>query len=111
MFDCKPHYINILPHFNGRSNDEPYTHLAEFSSVCNTIGGHNFALEEVKLRLFQFSLKDKAKQWFLTLPANSIRTWGQMQQAFLDEYYSMAKTDDARDEMGSGFHSDDPKSS
>ncbi|XP_022008233.1 uncharacterized protein LOC110907580 [Helianthus annuus] len=101
MFDCKPHYINILPHFNGRSNNEPYTHLAEFSSVCNTIGGHNFALEEVKLRLFQFSLKDKAKQWFLTLPANGIRTWGEMQQAFLDEYYSMAKTDGARDEIRS----------
>ncbi|XP_022007280.1 hrp65 protein-like [Helianthus annuus] len=101
MFDCKPHYINILPHFSGRSNDEPYTHLAEFSSICNTIRGHNFALEEVKLRLFQFSLKVKAKQWFLTLPANSIRTWGEMQQAFLDEYYSMAKTDDARDEIRS----------
>ncbi|XP_035830067.1 uncharacterized protein LOC118479576 [Helianthus annuus] len=101
MFDCKPHYINILPYFNGRSNDEPYTHLAEFSSICNTIGGHNFALEEVKLRLFQFSLKDKAKEWFLTLLANSIRTWGEMQQAFLDEYYSMAKTDDARDEIRS----------
>ncbi|XP_021971596.1 uncharacterized protein LOC110866759 [Helianthus annuus] len=101
MLYCKPHYINILPHFNGRSNDEPYTHLAEFSSICNTIRGHNFALEEVKLRLFQFSLKDKAKQWFLTLPANSIRTWGEMQQVFLDEYYSMAKTDDARDEIRS----------
>ncbi|XP_022031040.1 uncharacterized protein LOC110931980 [Helianthus annuus] len=46
-------------------------------------------------------LMDKAKQWFLTLPANSIRTWGEMQQAFLDEYYSMAKTDDARDEIRS----------
>ncbi|XP_021986100.1 GATA zinc finger domain-containing protein 15-like [Helianthus annuus] len=75
MFDCKPHYINILPHFNERTNDEPYTHLAELSAICSTIGGHDFALEEVKLRLFQFSLKDKAKQWFLTLPAGSIRTW------------------------------------
>ncbi|XP_035841299.1 uncharacterized protein LOC110919217 [Helianthus annuus] len=91
----------VVNNLHGGSNDEPYTHLAEFSSVCNTIGGHNFALEEVKLRLFQFSLKDKAKQWFLTLPANSIRTWGEMQQAFLDEYYSMAKTDDARDEIRS----------
>ncbi|XP_022032631.1 uncharacterized protein LOC110933733 [Helianthus annuus] len=101
MFDCKPHYINILPHFNGRSNDEPYTHLAEFLAICSTIRGHDFALEEVKLRLFQLSLKDKAKQWFLTLPANSIRTWGEMQQVFLDEYYSMTKTDDARDEIRS----------
>ncbi|XP_021986179.1 GATA zinc finger domain-containing protein 14-like [Helianthus annuus] len=103
MFDCKPHYINILPNFNGRSNDEPYTHLAEFSAICSTIWGHDFALEEVKLRLFQLSLKDKAKQWFLTLPANSIRTWGEMQQVFLDEYYSMVKTNDARDEIRS-FH-------
>ncbi|XP_022013910.1 uncharacterized protein LOC110913383 [Helianthus annuus] len=101
MFDCKPHYINILPHFNGRSNDEPYTHLAEFSAICSTIGGHDFSLEEVKLRLFQFSLKDKAKQWFLTLLAGSIRTWSEMQQVFLDEYYSIAKTDDARDEIRS----------
>ncbi|XP_021995759.1 uncharacterized protein LOC110892936 [Helianthus annuus] len=91
----------VVNNLHGESNDEPYTHLAEFSSICNTIGGHNFALEEVKLRLFQFSLKDKAKEWFHTLPANSIRTWGEMQQAFLDEYYSMAKTDDARDEIRS----------
>ncbi|XP_021984978.2 uncharacterized protein LOC110880845 [Helianthus annuus] len=99
MFDCKPHYINILPHFNGRTNDEPYTHLAEFSAICSTNRGHDFALEEVKLRLFQFSLKNKAKQWFLTLPVGSIPTWAEMLQVFLDEYYSMAKTDDARDEI------------
>ncbi|XP_021986471.1 uncharacterized protein LOC110882874 [Helianthus annuus] len=60
-FDCKPNYINILPHFNGRSNDEPYTHLAEFSAICSTIGGGHFSQDEVRLRLFQFSLKDKAK--------------------------------------------------
>ncbi|XP_022020031.2 uncharacterized protein LOC110920103 [Helianthus annuus] len=78
------------------------THILQnFLQFATLLGGHNFALEEVKLRLFQFSLKDKAKQWFLTLPANSIRTWGEMQQAFLDEYYSMAKTDDARDEIRS----------
>ncbi|XP_021998222.1 uncharacterized protein LOC110895248 [Helianthus annuus] len=82
------------------ANHETTTNGIEMK-VCNTIRGHNFALEEVKLRLFQFSLKDKAKQWFLTLPANSICTWGEMQQAFLDEYYSMAKTDDARDEIRS----------
>ena len=53
----------------------------------------------MRLRLFQFSLKDKAKGWFLTLTANSIHTWEEMQQVFLDEYYSMAKTDEARDEI------------
>ncbi|KAI3797054.1 hypothetical protein L1987_39744 [Smallanthus sonchifolius] len=67
--------------------EEPYTNLAECAAICSTIGDENFDQNEVKLRLFQFSLKDRAKQWFITLPANSIHTWDEMQQVFLDEYY------------------------
>ncbi|KAI3799078.1 hypothetical protein L1987_34368 [Smallanthus sonchifolius] len=98
-FKSRPNYINVLPHFHGMVTEEPYTHLAEFAAICSTIGDENFDQSEVKLRLFQFSLKGRAKQWFITLPANSIHTWDEMQQVFLDEYYSVAKTDDSRIEI------------
>ncbi|KAI3762416.1 hypothetical protein L1987_52846 [Smallanthus sonchifolius] len=98
-FKSRPNYINVLPHFHSMVTEEPYTHLAEFAAICSTIGDENFDQSEVKLRLFQFSLKDRAKQWFITLPANSIHTWDEMQQVFLDEYYSVAKTDDSRIEI------------
>ncbi|KAI3828507.1 hypothetical protein L1987_02608 [Smallanthus sonchifolius] len=98
-FKLRPNYINVLPHFHGMVTEEPYTHLSEFAAICSTIGDENFDQSEVKLRLFQFSLKDRAKQWFITLPANSIHTWDEMQQVFLDEYYSVAKTDDSRIEI------------
>ncbi|KAI3811236.1 hypothetical protein L1987_20955 [Smallanthus sonchifolius] len=98
-FKSRPNYINVLPHFHGMVTEEPYTHLAEFAAICSTIGDENFDQNEVKLRLFQFSLKDRAKQWFITLPANSIYTWDEMQQVFLDEYYSVAKTNDSRIEI------------
>src|ERR1043165_2999665 len=37
-FDCKPNYINILPHFHGMANEDPYDHLSEFKAMCGKIG-------------------------------------------------------------------------
>ncbi|KAK1430664.1 hypothetical protein QVD17_13567 [Tagetes erecta] len=111
QFEIRPQYLSIIPTFRGFASDEPYTHLYEFASICSTIGSQGFTPDEVKLNLFQFSLKDRAKQWFVTLPPRSIHTWDDMQQAFLDEYYSMGKTSDARDAIksfnqhsGEAFH-------
>ena len=65
------------------ATEEPYSYIAEFSAIFTTIGDDNFDQNEVRLRLFQFTLKEKAKQWFLTLPTNSIHTWDEMQQTLL----------------------------
>ncbi|KAI3828025.1 hypothetical protein L1987_02115 [Smallanthus sonchifolius] len=47
-------------------------------------------------RTFEFSLEDKAKRWFYTLPSASIYTWAEMQQRFLEEFFTAQKTNDAR---------------
>ncbi|KAJ0586747.1 putative nucleotidyltransferase, Ribonuclease H [Helianthus annuus] len=65
--------------------------------MCQTIGVSGFTKDEVKLMLFQFTLKDKARQWFATLPPGSIYTWQEMQLVFLEEYYTMNRTSEARD--------------
>ncbi|KAI3755031.1 hypothetical protein L1987_54824 [Smallanthus sonchifolius] len=91
-FEIRPGCLGILPHFYGRATEEPYTHLFEYEATCWTIGGHGFTTDEVKLVLFQFSLKDRAKQWFLFLPSESIATWAELQQQFLDEYFPPHKT-------------------
>jgi len=101
VFEIRPNYLTILPKFSGKGTEEPYLHLSEFAAICGTIGGHYCTQYEVKLRLFQFTLVDRAKQWFLTLPDSSIHTWRKMQQDFLDEYYPMSKTSDARDSIRS----------
>jgi hypothetical protein len=88
--------LGRLPSFYGKSTEEPYLHLSEFEAICGTIGGQGFSLDEIKLVLFQFTLKDKAKQWFLALPSTSIFTWANMQQKFLEEYYTPQRTSEAR---------------
>jgi hypothetical protein len=78
------------------ATEEPYVHLASYDARCNTISSQGFTTDEVKLVLFQFTLEDKAQQWFQSLQSASIRTWRQMQQEFLDEFYTSQKTHDAR---------------
>ncbi|XP_021999695.1 uncharacterized protein LOC110897176 [Helianthus annuus] len=95
-FEVRITTLQSLPKFKGLATEEPYFHLETYDSICNTIGGQGFSSDDVKLVLFQFSLEDKAKRWFHTLPSASIYTWADMQQIFLDEFYTSQKTNDAR---------------
>ena len=47
--------------------------------------------DALRLTLFPFSLKDKAKHWLRTLNV-TIQTWNQMQNEFLKKYYLMGRT-------------------
>ncbi|XP_075475681.1 uncharacterized protein LOC142509402 [Primulina tabacum] len=48
--------------------------------------------DAVRLRLFPFSLRDKAKSWLNCLPVGSITTWEDMAKAFLIKYFPPSKT-------------------
>ena len=45
----------------------------------------------VKLKLFPFSLRDRAKIWFSSLPRNSIDSWDKCKDAFITKYFPPAK--------------------
>jgi hypothetical protein len=45
----------------------------------------------VKLKLFPFSLRGKAKDWLLSLTKNSIDSWAKCKDAFIGRYYPPAK--------------------
>ena len=45
----------------------------------------------VKLKLFPFSLRDRAKIWFSSLPRNSIYSWDKCKDAFITKYLPPAK--------------------
>src|ERR1043165_9664229 len=45
----------------------------------------------VKLKLFPFSLRGRAKEWLQSLPKNSIDSWSKCKDAFIGKYYPRAK--------------------
>ncbi|CAN6708296.1 unnamed protein product [Malus baccata var. baccata] len=91
-FEIKPHILNILPSFHGLPNNDPNMHLADFIEACDNTIIRGFSSEAIKLRLFPFSLKDKAKAWLHSLPANSITTWTELQEKFLNKFFPSSKT-------------------
>ena len=55
--------------------------------------------EIVKLKLFPFSLWDRAKIWFSYLPRNSTDTWDKCKDAFITKYFPPAKIISLRNQI------------
>ena len=81
-FELKPSIMNLLPSFYGRTNESPLEHVTEFIEVCSTLGHLEVSQEVVRLRLFPFTLKDKARSWFRNLAGGSITSWNELSSRF-----------------------------
>jgi hypothetical protein len=91
-FEIKSGFIQMLPLFYGLNTEDPYKHLDEFIEICSTIRLQNFTEDALRMCLFSFSLKEKAKYWLTSLETNSITSWAQMQHEFLKKYFTIGKT-------------------
>jgi len=86
-FNFKLDIIQLLPSFHGLDLENPYLHLREFEEVRNTYNDLNCSINTIRLKLFSFSLKDKAKTWLQNLRSGSICAWDEMQQQFLKQFF------------------------
>ena len=63
----------MLPSFYENINEDPYKYLDEFLEIYFMVKIQNFTDDALRLILFSFSLKDKAKHWLGTI-GRPIRT-------------------------------------
>ena len=93
-FELKPGLIQMVQHtcqFRGFPYDDPNEHISSFLEICNTQRINGVSLELIKMKLFTFSLKDKAKTWFNSLLMNTIATWDEIANKFLTKYFPYLK--------------------
>jgi hypothetical protein len=77
--------------FSGASTDDAAAHVNNFVELCEMQKYKDVESDIIKLKLFPFSLRGKAKDWLLSLPKNSIDSWAKCKDAFIARYYPPAK--------------------
>ena len=75
--------------FNGRRDEDPLEHLQEFYEVCESQPvPDGVTKDQVRLHLFKFSLGKTAKDWLVCLPSGTIETWKDLEDKFLDRFFT-----------------------
>ncbi|KAK8933617.1 hypothetical protein KSP39_PZI015946 [Platanthera zijinensis] len=93
-FELKPSIIQMVQQyvqFDGLQDEDPNLHIANFLEICDTFKINGVSDDAIRLRLFPFSLRTKAKQWLSSLPRGSITTWNTLTEKFLSRYFPPPK--------------------
>ena len=100
-FELRPALISMVQQsqFGGSSMEDPNLHLSIFLEVCDMLKLNGVSTDAICLRLFPFSLKDKARAWLHSLPPDSIRIWEELTRAFLAKFFPPSKTANLRNQI------------
>jgi len=99
-FELKTGLVNMVQAspFCGKASEDANAHLQNFLEVSNTINPRGTTLDDVRLRLFPFSLLGKAKTWFYS-NKEAFTTWEACSNAFLAKYFPVGKTNALRNRI------------
>ena len=85
--NLKSGILQALLQFYGCESERPYTHLKNFEDACSIFQDNSCPREVFLLKLFPFTLKDKAKLWFNLQRPRSIHSWKTLERDFLKKFF------------------------
>ncbi|KAK8572960.1 hypothetical protein V6N12_029000 [Hibiscus sabdariffa] len=109
-FELKPvmfNMLNTLGQFGGSPAENARQHLKSFLEICNSFKIHGVSNDVLKLKLFPYSLTDKAKAWLNNLPPGSLQSWTDLCRSFLGKFNYTNMTDHLRNQITSFRQEDD----
>ena len=91
--------LQTVGQFNGLPSEDPHLHLKLFLEVSDAFKIAGASQEALRLRLFLFSLRDRARAWLNSLLLDSITTWSDLADKFLLKYFPPTKNAKLRNEI------------
>ncbi|CAN6283727.1 unnamed protein product [Urochloa humidicola] len=100
-FQIKTSIIEMVQESPFTGKEDPNLHLRSFLQLCNTFKMEGVDDNQLRARLFPYSLTDKELQWFYTLEVSMIEKWESLVQAFIAKFYSPEKMQTLRSRITS----------
>ncbi|GJS39953.1 zinc finger, CCHC-type containing protein [Tanacetum coccineum] len=85
--------------FHGLRSEDPNQLLKDFIKLVDSLDLDVANRERTRLRLFQISLPDQARNWLERLPAGSISTWEDLTTHFLAQFFPSRRTSKLRNDI------------
>jgi hypothetical protein len=98
-FKIKVSTICMVQHSPFTGKEDLNLHLQAFIQLCHTFDEDGVTQDQMRARLFPFSLHGKALCWFHTLPVESKQDWEALMRNFMKEFYSPTKTPSLRNKI------------
>ena len=102
QFELKPVMFQMLQtvgQFSSMPTEDPHLHLRLFMEVSHSFKITGVTEDTLRLKLFSYSLRDRARAWLNSLPPSSISTWQKLVERFLVKYFPPRKNAKLRNEI------------
>nr|GEU44053.1 reverse transcriptase domain-containing protein [Tanacetum cinerariifolium] len=100
-FEIKTNLIHLVQtnKFHGFQRDNPHTHISNFKRMTSTLKYRDVPNDAIKLMLFPYSLEGAARIWYEKEPPNSILTWDDLVNKFVNQFFPPSKTTHLKNEI------------
>ncbi|KAH0661284.1 hypothetical protein KY284_026215 [Solanum tuberosum] len=88
--------------FRGAAGDDANQHLMNFVAICKSQEIPGVNQTTMRLRMFPLSLTGEATNWMNEMLEDSIRTWIELKEAFLERFFPESKEPQMKDEIMCG---------
>ena len=78
--------------FTRHPSEDPNDRLGRFMRMANTVKLNKVNSNTIKLQLFPFSLRDVAASWFESMSYESVGSWEELVEAFMETFFPPALT-------------------
>ena len=104
-FELKSITLQLLQgiQFHGLTHENLNAHILNFLEVCDIVKYNGVSNDAFRLRLFPFSLKEKAKQWLISELSNSMTSWDDLSNKFLARFFPPTKEAKLRIDISSFY--------
>nr|GEW92878.1 reverse transcriptase domain-containing protein [Tanacetum cinerariifolium] len=100
-FEIKTNLLQLVQtnKFHGFERDNPHTHISNFKRMTSTLKYRDVPNDAIKLMLFPYSLEGAARIWYEKELPNSILTWDDLVNKFVNQFFPPSKTTHLKNEI------------
>nr|GEW15735.1 reverse transcriptase domain-containing protein [Tanacetum cinerariifolium] len=93
-FEIKTNLLQLVQAnpYHGFERENPHTHINNFKRITSTLKFRDVPNHMIKLMMFPYSLEGNARVWYDKEHPNSILTWEDLVNKFVNQFFPPSKT-------------------